>query len=81
MRNTERPISWVVYRMTLHGKASGMSAVCEQEEWEAMERLKPGYHTLILAGIANEGEAERLARSSSADPKPSPAVEVAALRR
>ena len=30
-----------------------------------MERERPGHHTLILGGIANEGEAERLARSSS----------------
>ncbi len=65
MRTTEECMSWVVYRMTIHGKASGMGAVCEQAEWEAMERDRPGYHTLVLAGIANEGEAERLARSSS----------------
>ena len=25
--------SWVVYRMTVHGKESGMNAVCEQSEW------------------------------------------------
>jgi hypothetical protein len=64
MRITET-ILWAVYQMTIHGKASGMSAVCEQGEWEAMERDRPGYHTLIRGGIANEGEAERLARSSS----------------
>ena len=58
---------WVVYRMAVHGKLSGMSAVCEQSEWEAMELAQPGHHTLIRAGIANEGEAERLARSDSAD--------------
>jgi hypothetical protein len=56
---------WVVYRMTIKGKPSGISAVCEQDEWDAMERERPGHHTLVLAGIANEGEAERLARSSS----------------
>ena len=55
--------SWVVYVMTLHGKTSGMSAVCEQGEWEAMERARPGYHVLVQAGITNEGEAERLART------------------
>jgi hypothetical protein len=65
MRRTEKPVSWVVYRMTIHGKSSGMSAVCDQAEWDAMEIERPGYHALILAGIANEGEAERLARSSS----------------
>jgi hypothetical protein len=63
MRNTEECVSWVVYRMTIQGKKSGMSAVCEQGEWEALVLAQPGYHTLVRAGIANEGEAERLARS------------------
>jgi hypothetical protein len=63
MNEIEKVISWVVYRMTVHGKRTGMNAVCEQSEWETMELAQPGYHTLILAGIPNEGEAERLARS------------------
>jgi hypothetical protein len=63
MNKTTESLLWVVYRMTIHGKASGMKAVCEQAEWDAMERVQPGRHTLILAGITNEGEAERLARS------------------
>ena len=42
-----------------------MTAVCEQGEWEAMELAQPGHHTLVRASITNEGEAERLARSSS----------------
>ena len=67
MREIEKVVSWVVYRMTVHGKPNGMYAVCEQDEWEAMERAQPGHHTLILAGITNEGEAERLARSSPLD--------------
>ena len=58
-------VSWVVYRMTVHGKDSGMNAVCEQSEWDAMERAQPGYHTLVRAGIPSEGEAERLARGAS----------------
>jgi hypothetical protein len=81
MRNTEQSVSWVVYRMTLHGKAAGMNAVCEQSEWEAMERLKPGYHTLVLAGITNEGEAERLARSGATDGNANTPPDVKALRR
>ena len=64
MRKIEKVMSWVVYRMTIHGKPTGMNAVCEQGEWEAMELASPGYHTLIREGITNEGEAERLARSS-----------------
>jgi hypothetical protein len=67
MRKTEPSMLWVVYRMTMHGKPSGRSAVCEQREWEAMERAQPGYHTLVVAGITNEGEAERLARSGTGD--------------
>ena len=67
MREIEKVVSWVVYRMTIHGKPTGMNAVCEQSEWEAMELAAPGYHTLIRAGITNEGEAERLARSSPLD--------------
>jgi hypothetical protein len=54
---------WVVYKMTIHGKLSGVNAVCKQDEWDAMEQDRPGYHTLVQAGIATEGEAERLARS------------------
>ena len=30
-----------------------------------MELAQPGHHTLIRAGITNEGEAEQLARSDS----------------
>ncbi len=67
MRKIAEVMSWVVYRMTIHGKATGMNAVCEQGEWEAMESAAPGSHKLILAGITNEGEAERLARSVSID--------------
>lgn len=64
MGNTENPVTWVVYRLMTYGKnKGGMGAVCEQSEWDAMERAQPGHHKLILAGITNEGEAERLARS------------------
>jgi len=79
MRKTEQPVSWVVYRMTVKGKTSGMGTVCEQGEWEAMERVKPGHHTLVRAGITNEGEAERLARSVPVDVTPSKGAEAKAL--
>jgi hypothetical protein len=59
---------WVVYQMHVRGNADGMNAVCEQSEWDAMELAQPGQHKLIRAGIANEAEAERLARGSSGDP-------------
>ena len=66
MKKTEESVSWVVYRMTIYGKPS-QNAVCEQNEWDAMELAQPGHHTLIRAGITNEGEAERLARSAPKD--------------
>lgn len=81
MRKTEQAVSWVVYRMTLHGKVAGMNAVCEQSEWDAMELMKPGYHTLIQAGITNEGEAERLARTGPVDETANKLAEVKTLRR
>jgi hypothetical protein len=62
MTTIARSNSWVVYKMTICGKPSGLQAVCEQGEWEAMELARPGYHMLVLGGITNEGEAERLAR-------------------
>jgi hypothetical protein len=65
MSNTEEPQLWVVYQMTVHGKRTGGSAVCQQWEWDAMERLEPGRHTLIRESISNEGEVEALARRSS----------------
>lgn len=68
MRKTETVESWVVYKMTLHGKAVGMNAVCAQSEWEELELGRPGYHTLVQAGIANESDAEKLARGTSGDP-------------
>jgi hypothetical protein len=51
----------------VRGKLLGSNAVCEQGEWDAMERANPGQHSLIHAGITNEGEAERLARSGSVE--------------
>jgi hypothetical protein len=65
MKNMETPIElWVVYKMTLWGKFSGPNSVCEQDEWDKMERERPGYHTLIREGITSEPEAEQLARES-----------------
>jgi hypothetical protein len=60
---TEQDTSWVVYKMTLHGRKFGQNAVCSQSDWEAIELDRPGYHTLIRAGITNEQDAERLARA------------------
>ena len=67
MPRPEKAVTWVVYQMTVHGKGSGVNAVCEQGEWDAMEAERPGYHTLVQAGIATEAEAERLARGSAGE--------------
>jgi hypothetical protein len=69
MMKAEQTASWVVYQMTVYGRGDPMNAVCEQTEWDAMERARPGFHKLILAGIATEAEAEKLARGTSGDTK------------
>ena len=60
-------VSWVVYKMTIHGRSGHVNAVCEQSEWDEMEARQPGYHLLVQSGITNEAEAERLARGTSGD--------------
>ena len=60
MTKPAKSATWVVYLMTLHGKDAGVNAVCEQSEWDALELARPGYHRLVRAGIASEGEAERI---------------------
>lgn len=59
-------VTWVVYLMTIHKRPERQPAVCEQAEWDAMERLRPGYHQLVQSGIATENEAEDLARRQRA---------------
>ena len=70
MREREKVGSWVVYLMTFRGDHPPMKAVCTRREWEAMERSKPGYHTLVQDGITDETEAEKLARGTSGNPPP-----------
>jgi hypothetical protein len=69
MRKVEEAVAWVVYKMTIHGKPEPVNAVCEQGEWDEMERQRPGYHTLVRGHITNEAEAELLARGTSGDAK------------
>ena len=66
-------VTWVVYAMTIHNRPSGVNAVCEQAEWDAMELARPGHHVLVRAGIASEGEAERLARAGTVGGTPAAA--------
>ncbi len=67
MRMTGEAVAWVVYRMNVPGRKIMGNVVCEQREWDALEAERPGYHTLVRAGITNEGEAERLARGTAGD--------------
>jgi hypothetical protein len=64
-----RNATWVVYMIPLND-SPGIRAVCDEREWEAMDAARPGFFTLIQAGITNEGEAERLARGSSGEARP-----------
>jgi hypothetical protein len=70
MRSMESAGPWVVYRMPVRGTDGGNVALCSQREWDEMDRAQPGRFTLIQAGITNEGEAERLARSNNPVPPP-----------
>jgi hypothetical protein len=63
MRKAKAPAGWVVSRVAVHGKPGEVRAVCEQGEWDEMERQQPGHHKLIKEGIASEAEAEALARA------------------
>src|SRR5882672_6028717 len=69
MHESSKVTSWVVYKMTLHGKPDQMNAVCGRQEWDAMEKSRPGYHTLIQADILSEATAEKIARGTSGDAK------------
>jgi hypothetical protein len=68
VNNSQTEQTWVIYQSTVRRHPHGLVSVCDQSEWEAMERLQPGTHPLIQAGIKTEGEAERLARQ----PRPTP---------
>jgi hypothetical protein len=61
LRKRKAVESWVVYKPQ-HAGEHGPNAVCEQTEWDAMEAVAPGRHTLLRSGIDSEAEAERLAR-------------------
>ena len=67
MRITEVCRSWVVYKMTMPKNMVGGNVVCEQREWAALEAARPGYHTLLHAGLRTEQEAEKLARGTAGE--------------
>lgn len=55
---------WVVYETPATAKMSPMKFVCEQGEWERLTQDRPDLK-LIKSEIANENEAERLAREET----------------
>ena len=65
MRFTQPVESWVVYQVV--APRGGGRAMCPAAEWPALEAAG---HTLIQAGLVNEGQAERLARGTAGDAKP-----------
>lgn len=62
--------TWVVYQSAVKGEPTGPNAVCEADEWAALERLNPGHNRLIQSGISSEAVAERIARGTSGDTVP-----------
>jgi hypothetical protein len=68
---------WAVYRMPVKGCAEGLRGVCPQDEWEALDRAKPGVYVLIQGHLRSEGQAEQLARGRSGE-KPDRAARLTA---
>jgi len=60
--------TWVVYQ-SVQGKQMGAKSICEQREWEALERSNPGANELLIGGLQSESQAEKLARGTSGDAK------------
>ena len=69
MRQTNQAVFWAVYRRVwkFHHTDVLTAAVCEQGEWDAMQKAQPGVHTLVRGRIGSEEEAEKLARGTSGD--------------
>jgi hypothetical protein len=44
---------WVVFRRVTRETPSGAVVVCEQKEWELLEKAEPGVHVLVRAGISH----------------------------
>ena len=69
MRRSEEAPTWVVYE-TITGPNAGRNSVCTAADWSALMASKPGENRLIMEGIANENEADKLARGTSGDKPP-----------
>jgi hypothetical protein len=69
MHYSPRRTVWVVYHAAVSGDQTPINAICEQHEWDALERSRPGQFVLVQSGITSEGQAEQLARGKSGDPR------------
>jgi hypothetical protein len=69
-RSSQQVQTWVIYQSVAKGVASGTHGVCDQADWDRMERSSPGRQILIQTGIGSEAAAERLARGTRGDPVP-----------
>jgi hypothetical protein len=69
MRRSEEAPKWVVYE-TITGPDSGRKSVCTAADWSALMESKPDENRLVMEGIANENEADKLARGTSGDKPP-----------
>jgi hypothetical protein len=68
MRPSAKIEKWIVYE-TISGPNTGIRSVCTTGEWSELELRKPGENRLVQNGIANENEADKLARGASGDQK------------
>jgi hypothetical protein len=69
VRKSDEEQLWAVYEVA-KGKHAGIRMMCRQSQWEAMAVSTPDANILIQGNIANEGEAEKLARGKSGDARP-----------
>jgi hypothetical protein len=69
MHYSPRSTVWVVYHAAVRDGQTPINAICQQHEWDALERSQPGRFVLVRSGITSEGQAEQLARGTSGDPR------------
>ncbi len=69
MRASPKVEKWVVYETTA-GPNTGRKSVCTTGEWNCIESSKSNENRIIMDGIPNENDAEKLARGTSGDQKP-----------
>ena len=71
MRERPKQQTWVVYE-TIAGPQIGMRSVCSADDWKVVEARDPARNRIVRADIADENEAEKLARGTSGDLKVRP---------